>query len=327
MHLKNTASMNDFDLIRTIGIGSFGRVVYSIHKRSKKSYAIKILKKDYVVRMQQVERVFFEKRILQSVESKFLVDLRFVFKTNSNLFLVMPFIKGGELYTYMKEGATFPESRIVFYAAQVILAFEYLHAMNIVYRDLKPENVLLDCNGYIRIVDYGFAKRIASNNNKTKSFVGTPEYMAPEMLIPKQRKKGYAYSVDWWSLGVFIYELKTGSPPFAGDNLFQVFNRIIKLKYKVLDDFDKGLVDLLNGIFQINPAIRLGSGAQGSEEFKGHAWFAKVNWSDLLTKKLEADFIPQCDDKMAEWYNFDEFEEEQIIENDKVEYAELFRDF
>lgn len=325
MKIANTAQFDDFDWKRTIGIGSFGRVVYATHKRSHHSYAIKILNKSTVVRMEQVEQTLMEKRILQSVTSKFLIDLRYVFKTNSNLFLVMPFIQGGELFTYMRNSDSFADSQVMFYAAQVVLAFEYLHAMDIVYRDLKPENVLLDCDGYLRMVDYGFAKRLGSDG-KTYSFVGTPEYVAPEMLIPNQRRSGYGFSVDWWSLGVFVWELKSRQTPFAGDSLFQVFDRIVKGKYSLPKNWDTVLADLLKRIFQVDVTKRIGCGVNGSNEIKDHAWFATVSWGLLYAKKVEPPFLPQCSNEDV-LSNYLHFEEKPIRESDKEEYAQLFQNF
>lgn len=325
MNVSNTAQFDDFDWKRTIGLGSFGRVVYAIHKRSHHGYAIKILNRSTIVRMEQVERTLMEKRILQSVTSKFLIDLRYVFKTNSNLFLVMPFIQGGELFTYMMKSDSFPDSQVMFYAAQVVLVFEYLHSMDIVYRDLKPENVLLDCDGYLRIVDYGFAKRLGSDR-KTYSFVGTPEYVAPEMLIPNQRRAGYGFSVDWWSLGVFVWELKGRQTPFAGDNLFQLFDRIVKGKYTLPKNWDAQLGDLLKRIFQVDVTKRIGCGGSGSNEIKGHAWFSAVSWGLLYAKKVEPAFIPPCSDEDV-LSNYSHFEEKPVSESEKEEYAQLFQHF
>lgn len=325
LQITNTAQFDDFDWKRTIGIGSFGRVVYATHKRSNRGFAIKILNKSTVVQMEQVERTLMEKRILQSVNNKFLIDLRFVFKTNSNLFLVIPFIPGGELFTYMRNTDSFADDQVMFYTAQVVLAFEYLHAMDIVYRDLKPENVLLDCDGYVRMVDYGFAKRLGSDK-KTYSFVGTPEYVAPEMLLPNQRKAGYGFSVDWWSLGVFVWELKNRQTPFAGDSLFQVFDRIVRGKYSLPKDWDAVLVDLLKKIFQVDVAKRIGCGVNGSKEIKDHAWFAPISWKMLYEKKMAPVFLPQCSNA-DELSNYMHYEEKPLRETDQEEYAQLFQSF
>ncbi|XKL68757.1 hypothetical protein PGB90_006526 [Kerria lacca] len=331
MKLSNTASLDDFTIMKTIGVGSFGHVFCSLYKKTKTPYAIKVLNKEQMVRMQQVDRV--QKQILQSVKNTFLIDLRFVFKTNSNLFLVMPLVKGGDLYTHMQMYSEFlrDERCIRFYAAQVILAFEYLHAMNIIYRDLKPENILLECDGYIRIADFGFAKFISTTNNKkalTKSFIGTPEYMAPEMLISTERKKGYTFSVDWWSLGILVYELKTGNPPFLNDNLIQMFDHIIKGKYSTPKNFDETLSDLLKKMLHVRVNMRLGCGKLGSQEIKFHSWFSKVNWDAIRNKTETAYFVPNCTSAyLVQMKNFFQYPEILIKENDQEEYSSLFKNF
>lgn len=321
--LTNTASLDQFVVGRTIGVGSFGRVLLFKHKKTNYTYAAKVMNKEKIVRMNQAHRVVEEKRILQSICCKFLTDLRFTFKTNSNLFLLMPFIKGGELFSYLKKSTRFPESQVRFYVAQVLLAFEYLHTIEVVYRDLKPENVILECDGYLKLIDFGFAKHVPTS---TSSFIGTPEYMAPEMLIRTRREKGYGYSVDVWSMGVFIYELTTGSPPFSGDNLFQVFNRIIKRKYSMPADFNVSLMDLLQKIFQVDVELRIGCGTQGVVELKNHAWFSEINWWALFEKKVKPYFIPTCSDQKED-ANFSTYDEEPIEESEEEQYQELFSDF
>lgn len=326
LSLRDTARLEDFVLHRTVGLGAFGRVLYVTAKMSKRSYAMKAMKKEKLVRMEQVERVFAEKRILQSVVHPFMVNLRFVFKTNSYLYIVMPFVPGGELYSYMRAFKTFSESQSMFVSGQLILALQYLHNMNIVYRDLKPENILLECDGYIKITDFGFAKRVALTDRRTTSFVGTPEYMAPEMLVRVRRMKGYGVTIDWWALGVLIYECVAGMPPFSGASLLQVFDRIVKGQYEIPDQFSDPLADLVMRLFETDESRRIGCGPAGSDEIKTHQWYANMNWQALLEKKLPSEFVPKCtnDDPTA---NFDVFEEEPMEDAVRDEYSSLFRHF
>lgn len=321
--LTNTSSLDQFIVGRTIGIGSFGRVFLFKHKKTHHSYAAKVMNKGKMVRMNQTRRVIEEKRILQSISCKFLVDLRFAFKTNSNLYLIMPFIRGGEIFTYLKQSKRFPEPQVRFYAAQVLLAFEYLHAIDVLYRDLKPENVTLECDGYLKLIDFGFAKHVP---RVTSSFIGTPEYMAPEMLIRTRREKGYGISVDVWSFGVFIYELITGNPPFSGDNLFQLFNRIVKKKFTLPSEFNQSLSDLLKRIFQADVESRIGCGKNGVLELKQHSWFSEINWWALFNKQVKPYFIPTCSDQKED-ANFPTYDEEPIEESEEEQYQELFSDF
>ncbi|XP_065223077.1 cAMP-dependent protein kinase catalytic subunit gamma-like [Planococcus citri] len=321
--LTNTSSLEEFVVGRTIGVGSFGRVLLYRHRKTQHLYAAKIMNKEKMVRMNQVLRVIEEKRVLQSVACKFLVDLRFSFKTNSNLYLLMPFIPGGELFTLLKQRKRLDQIEVKFYSAQVALAFEYLHSIDVLYRDLKPENIILNCDGYVKLVDMGFAKYAPRN---TTSFIGTPEYMAPEMLIKSQREKGYSNTVDWWSFGVLIYELSVGTPPFTGDNLFQIFNRIIKKKYTLPSGFDDIFKDLLDKIFQPDVTIRLGCGKDGAVELKKHPWFAEINWSAVFDKQITPKFIPTCNPQKEDG-NFPRYDEEPVQENEQDEYTELFNDF
>ncbi|XP_065217362.1 cAMP-dependent protein kinase catalytic subunit gamma-like [Planococcus citri] len=322
--LRDTAKLSDFEIIRTIGVGAFGRVLCVKNLKNQKYYALKALKKEKIVRLEQVQRVHYEKRILQSVVSPFLVDLRFVFKTNSYLFLVMPMIRGGEIYSYLKTLRHFSEHQTRFYSAQIILAFQYLHSLNVVYRDLKPENVLLECDGYIKIIDYGFAKRL--EGDKTTSFVGTPEYMAPEMLIKTRRAEGYSCSVDWWTLGIFVYECITGEPPFAGASLLQLFDSIVKKRYRPSAEIGPNVIDLIDNLLQVDVAERLGCKGKGSEELKKHVFFAGLNWHALYEKKITPEFVPPCQgDDFTK--NFERFEELPFHETEVEEFVDEFKEF
>lgn len=322
--LKDTASLDDFDLIRTIGVGAFGRVICVRNRKNRKFYALKVLQKERVVRLDQVQRVYNEKRILQSVVNPFLVDLRFVFKTNSYLFFVMPLIRGGEIYHYIKTFHGFTEYQTKFYSGQIILAFQYLHSLDIVYRDLKPENVLLECDGYIKIIDFGFAKRL--DNGMTTSFVGTPEYMAPEMLIRTKRLEGYGCSVDWWTLGIFIYESASGEAPFAGSSLLQLFDSVVRKKYKMPSHFGDALTDLIDNILQVDLALRIGCKGKGAEEIKSHAFYSGLNWEALFDKKVPTEFVPSCQGEDFT-KNFEKFVDLPMPESAKEEFVEEFRNF
>uniref|UniRef100_A0A5S6QTK3 Protein kinase domain-containing protein n=1 Tax=Trichuris muris TaxID=70415 RepID=A0A5S6QTK3_TRIMR len=190
-------------------------------KKAKEYYAMKILKKERVVAMRQVEHTLNEKRILSALNYPFLVKLIASGKDNSYLYLVLEFVSGGELFTLLRRLKRFPEAMVQFYSAQVVLAFEYLHAVDIVYRDLKPENLLIDSKGYLKVTDLGLAKLIKTN--RTYTMCGTPEYLAPEII----QSRGYGKGVDWWATGILIFEMLAGQVPFYSNNHMRETERFI----------------------------------------------------------------------------------------------------
>lgn len=198
---KSIIKLDDFELDRTIGTGSFGRVmIVYVKKDRQQRYAMKMLKKENIVKMKQVEHTLNERKILSSIDFPFVVKLAYSFKDTSNLYMVLEYVSGGEMFTHLRKTGRYSEENACFYASQIVLTFEYLHYLQIVYRDLKPENVLYDSNGYIKITDFGFAKII---KDRTWTLCGTPEYLAPEIIL----SRGYNKAVDWWALGVIIYEM------------------------------------------------------------------------------------------------------------------------
>lgn len=301
---SNTATLDDFDRIRTLGTGSFGRVMLVQHKAHKDYFAMKILDKLKIVKLKQVEHTLNEKRILQAIDFPFLVKLAYHFKDTSNLYMVLEFVLGGEMFSHLRNSGRFSEPHTKIYAAQVVLAFQYLHFLDLVYRDLKPENLLIDHLGYVKVTDFGFAKRV---KGRTWTLCGTPEYLAPEII----ENKGYNKAVDWWAVGVLIYEMAAGYPPFFADDPMQMYQKIIAGKVRFPSHFTPELKDLLRNLLQVDLTRRFGNLKSGVSDIKNHKWFAPIDWIAVYRREVDAPFLPKCKGP-GDASNFEEYEEEAL---------------
>ncbi|RKO96194.1 Pkinase-domain-containing protein, partial [Caulochytrium protostelioides] len=214
---------SDFEVLKMLGKGNFGKVLQVRKKDTGRIYAMKILIKKDVVEKREVQHTLSERNVLIQATSPFLVGLKFAFQTPEKLYLVLDFMNGGELFYHLQSETAFSESRARFYTAELISAIAHLHRYNIIYRDLKPENILLDSNGHIALTDFGLCKENISADKITNTFCGTAEYLAPEVLLGR----GYGKPVDWWSLGILFYEMTTGLPPFFSENTNMMFKKIL----------------------------------------------------------------------------------------------------
>ncbi|KAI9841034.1 MAG: camp-dependent protein kinase catalytic subunit [Sclerophora amabilis] len=301
---KGKYSLPDFALQRTLGTGSFGRVHLVQSRHNQRFYAMKVLKKAQVVKMKQVEHTNDERRMLGMVKHPFLVTLWGTFQDSKNVYMVMDFVEGGELFSLLRKSQRFPNPVAKFYAAEVTLALDYLHSMHIVYRDLKPENLLLDRHGHLKITDFGFAKEVP---DITWTLCGTPDYLAPEVV----NSKGYNKSVDWWSLGILIFEMLCGFTPFwDGGSPMKIYENIIKGRVKYPPYIHPDAQDLLQQLITPDLTKRLGNLHAGSQDVMQHPWFAEVTWERLAKKDIDAPYVPPVRGGMGDASQFDKYPEE-----------------
>ncbi|PHH75982.1 hypothetical protein CDD83_4328 [Cordyceps sp. RAO-2017] len=321
---KGKYSLADFDILRTLGTGSFGRVHLVQSKHNQRFYAVKVLKKIQVVKMKQVEHTNDERRMLSDVKHPFLITLWGTFQDWKNLYMVMDFVEGGELFSLLRKSGRFPNPVAKFYAAETTLALEYLHSKNIIYRDLKPENLLLDRHGHLKITDFGFAKRVP---DKTWTLCGTPDYLAPEVVS----NKGYNKSVDWWSLGILIYEMLCGYTPFwDSGSPMRIYENILKGKVKYPAYVNADAQNLLEGLITADLTKRLGNLYGGPQDVKNHPWFAEVTWDRLARKDIDAPYTPPVKAGMGDASQFDKYPEDPEkygAPEEADEFAQLFTEF
>nr|ACY56338.1 cAMP-dependent protein kinase catalytic subunit [Monascus ruber] len=301
---KGKYSLDDFSLQRTLGTGSFGRVHLVQSRHNHRYYAIKVLKKAQVVKMKQIEHTNDERRMLSRVRHPFLVTLWGTFQDSKNLYMVMDFVEGGELFSLLRKSQRFPNPVAKFYAAEVTLALEYLHANQIIYRDLKPENLLLDRHGHLKITDFGFAKEVP---DITWTLCGTPDYLAPEVVS----SKGYNKSVDWWSLGILIFEMLCGFTPFwDSGSPVKIYENILRGRIKYPPYLHPDVVDLLSQLITADLTKRLGNLHGGSEDVKRHPWFAEVTWDRLARKDIDAPYVPPVRGGQGDASQYDRYPED-----------------
>nr|XP_042904910.1 cAMP-dependent protein kinase catalytic subunit alpha-like [Parasteatoda tepidariorum] len=312
-------SIGDFDRIKTLGIGSFGHVILAQRKSSENYFAIKILDKEKIVKMKQIEHVFDEKNILHAVSFPFIVKLDLCFKDNTNLYMVLEFVPGGEMFSRLRRVGHFSEADSRFYAAQIVLIFEYLHHLGLIHRDLKPENLLIDQQGYVKITDFGFAKQV---KGRTWTFCGTPEYVAPEIIL----FKGHNKAADWWAFGVLVYEMTAGHSPFCAIDPMDTYKKIVAGKVGFPSHFTSDLKDLMTNLLQVDLTKRYGNLKNGVNDIKNHKWFSTTDWTMIFQKKVEAPFIPKCKGP-GDTTHYDDYEEVEIRVSTTEKCAKQFVDF
>ncbi|CCD27328.1 serine/threonine-protein kinase NDAI_0K01370 [Naumovozyma dairenensis CBS 421] len=302
-------SIDDFDLLKVIGKGSFGKVMQVRKKDTQKVYALKAIRKSYIVSKSEVTHTLAERTVLARINCPFIVPLKFSFQSPEKLYLVLAFINGGELFYHLQKEGRFDLSRARFYTAELLCALETLHKLDVIYRDLKPENILLDYQGHIALCDFGLCKLNMKDSDKTDTFCGTPEYLAPELLLGQ----GYSKVVDWWTLGVLLYEMLTGLPPYYDEDVPKMYKKILQNPLRFPDGFDEDAKDLLIGLLSRDPTRRLGY--NGTDEIKNHPFFSQLSWHRLLMKGYIPPYKPPVINSM-DTSNFDqEFTREKPVDS------------
>ncbi|XP_076667329.1 ribosomal protein S6 kinase 2 beta [Andrena cerasifolii] len=296
------ADPSQFELLKVLGQGSFGKVFLVrkvVGKDSSTLYAMKVLKKA-TLKVRDRVRTKMERNILVDVEHPFIVRLHYAFQTEGKLYLILDFLRGGDLFSRLAKEVMFTEDDVKFYLAELALALDHIHKLGIIYRDLKPENILLDTEGHISLTDFGLSKQ-PLDDCKAYSFCGTVEYMAPEIV----NRKGHSFAADWWSFGVLMFEMLTGALPFQGENRKETMTQIMKAKLSMPLNISPEAQALLRVLFKRNAANRLGSG--GVEEIKSHVFFATIDWDALYKKEIKPPFKPAVSEKDDAFYFDSEF--------------------
>ncbi|XP_028409218.1 cGMP-dependent protein kinase 1-like isoform X2 [Dendronephthya gigantea] len=306
--------LEDLTVIKTLGVGGFGRVELVKTAKDKRTFALKQLKKHHIVETRQQDHIMSEKKIMFEANCPFIVRLYKTYKDNKYLYMLLETCLGGELWTVLRDKSCFDDGTCRFYVACVLEAFSYLHSKGIVYRDLKPENLLLDDKGYCKLVDFGFAKKIGFGR-KTWTFCGTPEYVAPEIIL----NKGHDLSADYWSLGILMYELLTGSPPFCGSDPMKTYNIILRGMDMI--EFPRKITRnahvLIKKLCRDNPAERLGYQKGGLKDIMKHRWFDGFNWEGLRQRKLTPPIIPKVK-SVTDASNFDDYPPDEEVPVDDL---------
>ncbi|XP_077239308.1 serine/threonine-protein kinase AtPK2/AtPK19-like [Tasmannia lanceolata] len=286
--------LEDFEVMKLVGQGAFGKVFQVRKKGSSEIYAMKVMRKDKIMEKNHSEYMKAERDILTKIDHPFIVQLRYSFQTKYRLYLVLDFVNGGHLFFQLYHQGLFREDLARIYTAEIISAVAHLHANGIMHRDLKPENILLDAEGHAMLTDFGLAKQFEANT-RSNSMCGTVEYMPPEIVLGK----GHDKSADWWSVGILLFEMLTGKPPFCSGNRGKIQQKIIKDKIKLPAFLSSEAHSLLKGLLQKDASKRLGSGLGGSDEIKLHKWFKSINWKKLDAREIQPSFRPNVAGKQC----------------------------
>jgi len=286
--MAEKVDLKDFEMTRTLGCGSFGRVKYAKSFRDGKHYAVKFMKKREIMKLKQVDHINNEKRLMAQINYPFIVNMVGYTKDERYVYIIMECIGGGELFVHLRRARKFTDEQSKFYAALTAAAFAHIHSKNIIHRDLKPENILMCQNGYSKLTDFGFAK-IIEPGTRTYTLCGTPEYIAPEVLL----NKGHGKPVDWWTLGILIYEMICGQPPFCDEDPMGIYQKILAGKVYFPKYFDKNAKALVKKLLTADLSKRFGNLKDGSKDILEHKWFSTLIFEKLEALETPAPYKPQ----------------------------------
>jgi serine/threonine protein kinase len=316
-HQNIKMTFSDYEPLKLLGRGSFGEVLLVRLKASKKLYAMKILNKNLLKIKGQQAHTMTERNLMVKINSPFIVNIKSAFQDDTKLYIVSEFMQGGDMFYHMHDGQIiiFNNEKTKFYIMELVLSLEALHNHKMVYRDLKPENILLDSKGHVKLTDFGLSKILDEGNDKAFTICGTPQYLAPEILL----RKGYDKAVDWWSLGCVMYEMLSGKLPYAIKRGAKMSIKIYDQEVQYPNSMNKDAKDFIQKLLTINPSERLGSGPNGIEDIKNHPFFKGINWKDAEMQKIKPPFIPKLKSETDLRYFDTMFTEEPINSQQKKE--------
>ncbi|ELP88442.1 hypothetical protein EIN_229750 [Entamoeba invadens IP1] len=316
-------TQKDFEIKCLLGKGAYGKVFLVEMKSTHEVFAMKTIEKKQIIEYEEIEHTMSERRILSKLHHPFLVNLYYSFQTPTHLFYIIDYCSGGEFYFYLQKNRKVGENTAKFYAAQILLAIEHLHSANIVYRDIKPENILIGADGYLRMTDFGLSKENVTSTNTTNTFCGTPEYLAPEVVVGKN----YSEPVDWWGFGVLIFEMIHGHAPYVSPDIQELFQKIIRdpVTFPIESYPSQECKDIITKLLDKDPLKRL----VDPNSIKSHPWFKGYDWDGLFQKKITPPYVPVVKDKTdVSNFNKDIVGESTLLdETEVVDSKDYFNDF
>ena len=292
----HSLKLNEYDIGDTIKVFPLGRIKVARSRRTNELFAIKILRKSQIIKTKQIPHISNEFNILPNLDHPSIISFLNSTYDEKYLYFLFEFVYGGDLFTLLKVENNLSLEKAQFYAGQIVFVLDYLHSKNIVHRNLKPENILINKNGYIKVADFQLAKEIG---DRTYTMCGTPGYMAPEMILCK----GHGLSVDWWAFGVLLYEMISGIDPFSDDEPLKIYENILAGKIKFSSDFDDSSKSLIKHLLEPELSKRYGNLKNGVDDIKNHMFFRTMNWDKLLRQEIEAPFIPKIKDNDLKYFN------------------------
>ncbi|KOO25648.1 camp-dependent protein kinase catalytic [Chrysochromulina tobinii] len=320
LNRPDAPKFGDLELRRILGVGTFGRVKLVVHKKTGETYALKCMRKAQVVAMRQQAHVLLEKEILSRMEHPFILKLVQTYQDEGELYMLEELALGGELFSVLAKRAPLFDGYAQFYIASVVSMFSYMHSLRVVYRDLKPENLLLDAQGYLKLVDFGFAKVLV---DRTWTLCGTPEYLAPEIVL----NKGHGFAADWWCVGILAFECLTGTTPFVSSDPMEAYRKIVKGRVPWPAQLTTNARDFIDRLLCVDPSHRLGSFKGGSKDVRNHGWFDGLDFKSLEAKQLAAPYVPKIKHALDD-SNFDTYVDEGVLDYPQEDFPrDMFEEF